>query len=95
MKKFEKYFVIPIFNLELKMNNWVDDFKKWVKYIKCPWFRNHSLGMRMFITNKKGVVEYCYRCGNFSNYVITKLKIFNVPICRKHFDEESQKLKEL
>ena len=60
---------------------------KWIRYIRCGWYRNHPLGLKYFITNKKGVPKYCYKCGNFSNYVIVKYKIFRVPICRKHYHQ--------
>lgn len=60
---------------------------KWLRYINVKWYRNHPLGMRGFVTNRKGTPEYCYQCGNFSNDVIKMYKIFNVPICRKHLDE--------
>ena len=31
MTKFEKYFILPLFNLEIKMNNWVDDVREFIK----------------------------------------------------------------
>ena len=61
---------------------------RWFGYIKVTYWRNHPLGMKAFVTNKKGHPKYCYRCGNFSNTIKTRHKIFTVPICRKHYDEE-------
>lgn len=68
----------------------IKKIKQWSKYLFKDWFRNHPLGMRGFVTNKKGVPEYCYRCGNFSNGVVKKYKIFSVPICTKHHQEETK-----
>ena len=61
---------------------------RWITFIKASWFRNHPLGMRGFITNKKGAPAYCYRCGNFSNLTVKRYWIFMVPICNKHYEEK-------
>jgi len=62
--------------------------KQWFRYFMRSWYFNHPLGKGGMLTNKKGMCEYCYRCGNIANGVVKRYWFFTIPICRKHYEEE-------
>ncbi len=64
----------------------IEIVKKWAGYLFKSWYRNHYLGFQPALTHKNGDCVYCYKCGNMANGWVRKYWIFNVPICRPHYD---------